>query len=309
MKATFETENVKYEKIKFKVNFDLPLEISIPLNFNLNQPNNYNVPYASATHYQDGQFIGNVEMGGNCNFDTISIIPHCNGTHTECIGHITKEKQSINKILTTFHKLCLVISIKPIEANNIKNPVLDYYPFDFENIKNDKVINYELIINSIKAINGVSLVDLNGKSYILYNGIKIDSLAIRTLPNGDTKTDIDYMTSPPAYLTNDAVLFLNEINIQNLLLDLPSIDKQFDQGKLSSHHIFWGLEQETNTISDEKLNDIYFIENYYHKTITEMIYINDHILDGVYLLNLQIAPFELDASPSKPLLYNIKIVI
>jgi len=37
-------------------------------------------------------------------------------------------------------------------------------------------------------------------------------------------------------------------------------------------------------------------------TITELIYVPNEVLDGAYLLNLQIAPFESDASPSRPLL-------
>jgi hypothetical protein len=40
-------------------------------------------------------------------------------------------------------------------------------------------------------------------------------------------------------------------------------------------------------------------------TITEMIYVPDEVLDGSYVLNLQIASFENDASPSKPILYQI----
>ena len=41
------------------------------------------------------------------------------------------------------------------------------------------------------------------------------------------------------------------------------------------------------------------------KTITEMIYVPNEISDGLYVLNLQIAPFENDASPSKPVLYKV----
>ncbi len=40
-------------------------------------------------------------------------------------------------------------------------------------------------------------------------------------------------------------------------------------------------------------------------TITEMIYVSDEVEDGDYILNLQIASFENDASPSKPVLYKI----
>jgi len=40
-------------------------------------------------------------------------------------------------------------------------------------------------------------------------------------------------------------------------------------------------------------------------TITEMIFVEETVSDGSYILNLQIASFENDASPSKPVLYAI----
>jgi hypothetical protein len=39
-----------------------------------------------------------------------------------------------------------------------------------------------------------------------------------------------------------------------------------------------------------------------------MIYVPENIEDGIYLLNIQIASFETDASPSKPILYEIQAI-
>ena len=39
--------------------------------------------------------------------------------------------------------------------------------------------------------------------------------------------------------------------------------------------------------------------------ITEFIYVPNAVKDGEYLLNLMIAPFDNDATPSKPILYEI----
>jgi hypothetical protein len=74
------------------------------------------------------------------------------------------------------------------------------------------------------------------------------------------------------------------------LIDLPSVDKEQDEGKLLSHNAFW------NTSGKLRLD----------ATITELIYVENTIEDGSYFLNLQIAPFENDASPSKPILYKIE---
>ncbi len=77
--------------------------------------------------------------------------------------------------------------------------------------------------------------------------------------------------------------------MKHLLIDLPSVDKERDEGKLLAHKAFWNYPE--NPRED--------------CTITELIYVPDSINDGRYLLNLQIASFHNDASPSKPVLYKI----
>ena len=34
-------------------------------------------------------FTGRVASGASCNCSRIDLTPHCNGTHTECAGHLT----------------------------------------------------------------------------------------------------------------------------------------------------------------------------------------------------------------------------
>ena len=62
-----------------------------------------------------------------------------------------------------------------------------------------------------------------------------------------------------------------------------------------AHKAFWKVKDVANLNADARINC----------TITEMIFVNDAVKDGSYLLNLQIAPFENDASPSKPILFAI----
>ena len=80
--------------------------------------------------------------------------------------------------------------------------------------------------------------------------------------------------------------------MKHLLIDLPSVDREQDEGKVLAHHAFW---QYPDTIKKERLDC----------TITELIFVDNTIKDGFYLLNLSIASFELDASPSKPILYSL----
>ena len=55
---------------------------------------------ATSHPYHSETVIGDTKQGGSCNFDTITLTPHCNGTHTECMGHITHENVSVIDIST-----------------------------------------------------------------------------------------------------------------------------------------------------------------------------------------------------------------
>lgn len=124
---------------------------------------------------------------------------------------------------------------------------------------------------------------------IALDGAKPEAIAIRTLSNGLNKLTTQYSNTNPPYILEDAILYLNEIGVEHLLIDLPSVDKENDEGKLLAHHAFWQYPNNTQM----------------QKTITEFIYVPNEILDGNYILNLQIASFENDASPSKPVLYKV----
>lgn len=118
---------------------------------------------------------------------------------------------------------------------------------------------------------------------------KRDAIVIRTLPNTTEKLSRHYSNTNPTYLLEAAANYLRQKGIKHLLIDLPSVDKEKDECKLLAHNAFW------NTKGALRMD----------ATITEFIYVPNAITDGEYLLNLQIAPFENDATPSKPILYKI----
>jgi kynurenine formamidase len=118
---------------------------------------------------------------------------------------------------------------------------------------------------------------------------KRDAVVIRTIPNTRDKFSRQYSNTNWPYLKADAVKFLVDKGIKHLLIDLPSIDREKDGGELLGHNAFWNTEGKLRLDA----------------TITEFIYVSNKIEDGEYFLNLQIAPFENDASPSKPILYKV----
>ena len=120
-------------------------------------------------------------------------------------------------------------------------------------------------------------------------------MIIRTLPNTNEKKHKNYSNTNPAYLLEETAVFIREIGVKHLLIDLPSVDKEVDEGKLVAHKAFWNVKNVQEVNPDARFD----------ATITEMIFVEDAVVDGSYILNLQIASFENDASPSKPLVYKV----
>jgi arylformamidase len=253
-------------------------DLSIPLHFNGEQPNIFDMETARSQACENGKFIGDTRRGGGCNFEKISMIPHCNGTHTECIGHLTHERYAIQKQLKDSLIPATLISVTPVKATNNADR---YEPSKEEG---DTFISRQVLEQALKQ-------DHRGFHR---------ALIIRTIPNEKTKMNRRYMSHPPAFFSLDAMEFLVQLGVEHLLVDLPSVDRTFDEGKLSAHHIFWNMKPGSHDASSKAQ---------FHNTITEMIFVPDEIADGRYVLNLQIAPFVADASPSRPMIYPLKMLV
>jgi kynurenine formamidase len=122
------------------------------------------------------------------------------------------------------------------------------------------------------------------------------ALVIRTLPNGTEKQWRDYTDRTPPYLSREAAELLIDRGIEHLVVDLPSIDRAHDEGRLTAHRIFFGLPRETVALAQATRP---------RSTVTELAYIPDDVSDGPYLLELQVPALGGDAVPSRPLLYPL----
>jgi len=112
---------------------------------------------------------------------------------------------------------------------------------------------------------------------------------IRTLPNPDSKRYQHYSGTNPTYFHADVMTMVLAMGIDHILVDLPSVDREEDGGVLASHHRFWEYPEKKSV----------------KRTITELVYIPDNIPDGLYLLNLLVPAIDLDAAPSRPVIYPI----
>ena len=247
--------NLQYKNQTYQIRLDQAIDISIPLQQGLQTVNAFYAPPLQIEPVRAGDFVGDVRQGGVVNFKNVRLNPHGNGTHTECVGHISPNGETINQALRQFFFMAELVSIFPQRMEN-----------------GDRVVLKSQLMSALEGKNAP------------------DALILRTLPNDDFKLRTTYSGANPPYLHHEAVEWMVEQGVKHLLLDLPSVDREEDGGKLLAHKAFWQYPEQIRQ----------------QATITEMIYIPNSVVDGSYFLNLQITSLELDASPSKPVLYAIQ---
>ena len=249
-----------------------PLSIAMPLDFGGVQPNHFGAPAATATALADGYWIGDVRAGGSVNCEQLALVPHCNGTHTECVGHLTTDRVAVHEILRGGIFLARLVTVRPAPlGDTAESPDPDATP-------GEPVISRAALAQALAAWPGES-----------------DALVLRTLPNDATKLGRRYEgAAPAAYLTPEAAAFIVALDVRHLVVDLPSLDRARDGGRLVAHHPFWGLARASRRAHEATRREA---------TVTELAWIAPTIRDGWYLLDLQVPAFLSDAVPSRPLLY------
>lgn len=248
------------------------IDISIPLEFGGPQPSHFGAPPARATPLESGGFVGDMRRGGSCNCRTLTLVPHCNGTHTECLGHITDEPSSVAALATRPLYAARLVTVEPEPAaSSAESTSPEPEPGD------------TLITRAALSAAGLG----SGPA---------EALVVRTLPNPAAKRIRDWgRGSIPAYFTTEAMTEIVAAGIEHLLVDVPSIDRTHDGGRLTTHRIFWGMTADDQRAAARP-----------RATVTEMIFVPAEVPDGLYALALHLPPFVTDAAPSRPLLYPLE---
>jgi arylformamidase len=247
-------------------------DLSLPLTFDGEQPSFFGAAPASSRPLMAGSFKGDVREGSSCNCASYSLTPHCNGTHTECVGHITTERVSVRDVAAHEPKPALLLTVRPVTDETTAESS------DPAPQRGDLLITRQALEQSLGSR---SLRDFPG-------------LVVRTLPNDRSKRGRDYDRPPLApYFTAEAMRWIVDHGVDTLVVDLPSLDRADDGGRLTAHRLFWGLRPGATTAATATRG---------RSTVTELAFIDDSIEDGSYLLNLQVAPFVADAAPSRPIL-------
>ena len=243
---------LKYNQNSYQVDLNTFYDISIPMGGKHTGVKAWYLESPEISPVKDGDFIGEVAQGSSVNFRNISFNPHSHITHTECMGHIHETVFSVNENMKEYYFVTELISVTPEEVNE------------------DRLISKEQLQQQL-------------------NGKRPKAVIIRTLPNEDDKLSQNYSHTNPTYLHWEAASWLNEIGIEHLLIDTPSVDREQDDGELKAHKAFWGYPDTARL----------------HCTISEFVFIKNEIKDGMYFMNMQTAPIENDATPSRPILHKM----
>lgn len=239
----------------WRIALDKPIDLSLPLDPDSPGPRAWQAGPPRFTPVNDGRRDYLVKEGASVNFREVHFSPHGHGTHTESVGHIARIIYPVGNLLQRYWFTARLVTVLPEER---------------------------------RTEQGLARVITLGQLRSALDDRPPEALVLRTLPNGTDKRTRQWSGTDPAWLEAEAATWLRSIGIKHLLLDLPSVDRENDGGKVAAHHAFWDHPRSTDL----------------QRTITEMIYVPDEVRDGEYLLELQLPHFINDAAPSRPVLYQ-----
>ncbi|MEN9704155.1 MAG: hypothetical protein RLZZ393_34 [Pseudomonadota bacterium] len=253
-----------------QVDFAGAISLAIPLQVDGPQPRHFGAPPATSRPYVAGSFNGEVTRGASCNCRSITLVPHCNGTHTEGVAHLTTGGRPLHEYVPTAPLPALVLTLEPSAAATSGEDSLPAPRFG------DRLLTRDALLAAWPA--QLALVPL--------------ALVLRTLPNEVRKQHADHSDANPPYLSRQLAEELVTRGIEHLVLDLPSADRGDDGGQLTAHRLFFGLPSGSTRIDDATRG---------HCTITEFAFVPDEVPDGPCAVQLQLAAWSGDAVPSRPL--------
>lgn len=261
---------INWQGHSLQVRLDRGVDLSITLDPHGPQPSFFAGEPARAEPLQAPGYVGSVAAGGSCNADTLSYVPHCHGTHTECVGHIQAEPALLLKTIDQQPCLAQLITMNPVAPGDTPE---QYSP---------QMEDLEPLLTADEL-----------RSRLNSSAPPAHALVVRTLPNTPSKSTTDYAEAPPyPVFSQQAMQWLSEGNWKHLLIDLPSLDRAHDGGRLLNHRQWWRTEDGPGNSASKR-------------SVTEMIFVPDELEDGLYWLNLQLQPLASDAVSSRPVLYPV----
>jgi kynurenine formamidase len=243
------------------VDFSAATSLALTLDFNLRQPQHFGAPPATSQPYKVGRFEGAVARGASCNCERITLIPHCNGTHTESASHLTVQQRPLHEIVPAGPVRAVLLTVPPERNSDTSEDSLP------------------------AARDGDRLITCSG----LLDAWRKPESGVRALL---LRTGTSWDDGAPPYFSRQLMTELVARGIEHLVTDLPSVDRLEDEGRLTTHRIFFGLPERSTDLAESARA---------HCTITELARFPAGLTDGPCAVQLQIPAFSGDAVPSRPL--------
>jgi hypothetical protein len=244
------------------------------LDFAAPHPRAFGAPAATSSPLVVGDFNGEVARGASCNCRSVTLVPHCNGTHTESAAHLTRETVLLEGLVPLAPLPALLLSVAPMAAT-ASNESADPAPR-----AGDRLVTAHAIARAWEGMRQQGGPDSG-------MGAAPRVLVLRTGPDADAQ---------PAYLTLEAMRLLVARGIEHLVVELPSVDRSDDDGRLGAHRVFFGLPPGSVRLAEATRPAA---------TITELAAVPAHCPDGACAVQLQLAAWSGDAVPSRPVWYAL----
>lgn len=246
-----------------RLDFDAATPLALELDFDGPQPTFFGAPRASSAPLVIGNFTGEVARGASCNCRSITLLPHCNGTHTESVAHLTDATTPVHRLLPAAPLPALLLTVDlAVAATSSESSDPPPQPQD------------QLITAAALRTAWPATLPFAPRALLLRTrGTQIAA-------------------DNPPYLSREAAEEILERGIEHLVLDVPSADRSQDEGRLTAHRVFFGLPPGSSKARDASRPD---------STITELAQFPASVKDGPCGLLLQLPAFSGDAVPSRPI--------
>jgi len=249
-----------------EVDFAGAVSLALTLDFDQPHPGHFGAPPATSEPFRVGDFEGAVARGASCNCRRVTLIPHCNGTHTESAAHLTLEQRALHAFVPVSPMPALLLTVPSMPHDGREDSVPAPQP-------GDRLITRQSLL-AAWATHGASTAQGPTPSALLL------------------RTGTPWQDQAPPFLSRQLVTELVARGVQHLITDLPSIDRLADEGCLTAHRLFFGLPAGSNRLADAARP---------HATITELAMFPATLRDGPCAVQLQMPAWSGDAVPSRPL--------
>ena len=265
---------LNYGGQKVRAALDRGVSLAIAVEFGAAGPRHFGAGAPEARPFSIGGFSGSVASGASVNCSIMTLTPHCQMTHTESVAHLTREAGDAWRVVPRGLLPAVVVSLVPEPASESSEST-DPQPW-----ATDALITKRRLRAAWPMTRMVDPV----------------AVIVRTLPNDPAKRTRNYTDKVPPYFTREAVAWLVEKRIEHLVVDVPSLDRTQDEGRLVGHRLFFGLPPGSSARGDAARS---------RATITELAFVPDEVHDGPCILSLAVPAIGGDAVPSQPIVYPL----